>query len=145
MAAGKNRENSTNRLVVFQDKKIRRVFHNGEWYFSIIDVIDVLTESTYANRYWSDVKIQLAEKEGFFQVYEKIVRLKLEAPDGKMRETDTTNTETLFRIIQMKKNRCSKPYAPINKSNDGSIMRLCRHFFYPAYHAYPVNHVFARL
>jgi len=50
--------------------------------------------------YWSELKIQLAEKDGFSQLYEKIVRLKLQAPDKKMRETDTTNTETLFRIIQ---------------------------------------------
>ena len=45
-----------------------------------MDVVEVLTESTYANRYWSDLKIQLSEKEGFDQLYEKIVRLKLEAP-----------------------------------------------------------------
>lgn len=110
MAAKKNLENSSERLVVFQDKKIRRIFHNGEWYFSIIDVVDVLTESTYANRYWSDLKIQLTDKEGFIQVYEKIVRLKLQAPDGKMRETDTTNTETLFRIIQSIPSMKAEPF-----------------------------------
>jgi DNA-damage-inducible protein D len=88
------------KIAVFEDKKIRRVFHKGEWYFSIIDVVEVLTESSNSRRYWSDLKAQLVEKEGFSQLYDKIVQLKLLAPDGKMRETDTANTETVFRIIQ---------------------------------------------
>lgn len=96
----KNIPISTDKLVVFEDKQIRRIFHNGEWYFSIIDVIGVLTESSNPRRYWSDLKIQLIDKEGCIQLYEKIVQLKLPAPDGKMRETDTANTETVFRIIQ---------------------------------------------
>ncbi|MCB1107190.1 MAG: Bro-N domain-containing protein [Chlamydiia bacterium] len=91
---------SENRLVVFEDKQIRRIFHNDEWYFSVIDIIAVLTESSNPRRYWSDLKIQLSENEGFDQLYEKIVQLKLVASDGKMRETDTANTETVFRIIQ---------------------------------------------
>jgi len=88
------------KLVIFEDKKIRRSFHNSEWYFSIIDVVEVLTDSSNARRYWSDLKSQLVESEGFSQLYEKIVQLKLLASDGKMRETDTANTETVFRIIQ---------------------------------------------
>jgi DNA-damage-inducible protein D len=100
MADNKNLENASERLVVFQDRKIRRVFHEGEWYFSIIDIIEVLTESPNPRRYWSNLKIQLSENEGFIQLYPKMVQLKLMASDGKMRETDTANTETLFRIIQ---------------------------------------------
>ena len=91
---------SQHKIIAFEDKKIRRVFHNGEWYFSIIDVVEVLTESPNPRRYWSDLKTQLFENEGFGQLYGKIVQLKLLAPDGKMRETDTANTETVFRIIQ---------------------------------------------
>ncbi len=91
---------SENKLVVFEDKHIRHIFHNGEWYFSITDVVTVLTESSNPRRYWSDLKTQLSENEGFAKLYEKIVQLKLLAPDGKMRETDTANTETIFRIIQ---------------------------------------------
>lgn len=91
---------SQNKIIVFEDKKIRRVFHNGEWYFSIIDVVEILTESPNPRRYWSNLKIQLADNEGFVQLYPKTVQLKLEASDGKMRETDTANTETIFRIIQ---------------------------------------------
>lgn len=91
---------SENRLVVFEDKQIRRIFHNDEWYFSVIDIIAVLTGSSNPRRYWSDLKIQLSENEGFVQLYEKIVQLKLESSDGKKYLTDTANTETLFRIIQ---------------------------------------------
>lgn len=87
------------KLVVFQDKEIRRTLNNGEWFFSIIDVAATLTGSSIAKRYWSDLKRKLVA-EGFAEVYEKIVRLKMPAPDGRMRETDCTNTETMLRIIQ---------------------------------------------
>lgn len=96
----KNTEKTTNKLVVFEDIQIRRIFHKGEWYFSVIDVIEVLTGSSNPRRYWSDLKSQIINNEGSIQLYEKIVQLKLIAPDGKMRETDTANTETIFRIIQ---------------------------------------------
>lgn len=87
-------------LVLFEDQQIRRVMHNGEWHWSIVDIIKALTGSANPRRYWSDLKRQLAEKEGFFQLYEKIVQLKLRSPDGKERETDVANMETLFRLIQ---------------------------------------------
>jgi DNA-damage-inducible protein D len=96
----KSLQKPENKIAIFEDKKIRRIFHNGEWYFSVIDVIDVLTESPNPRRYWADLKIQLSEKEGFSQLYEKIVQLKLESSDGKKYLTDTANTETIFRIIQ---------------------------------------------
>jgi DNA-damage-inducible protein D len=89
-----------NKLVVFEDKKIRRTLHNDEWYFSIIDIVEVLTESPNPRRYWSNLKIQLSDNEGFAQLYSKTVQLKLEATDGKKYLTDTANTETLLRIIQ---------------------------------------------
>lgn len=91
---------SQDKLAVFEDRQIRRVFHKGEWYFSIIDIVETLTGSPNPRRYWSDLKRQLVENEGYNQLYEKIVQLKLQAPDGKMRETDTANTETVLRIIQ---------------------------------------------
>ncbi|HAF44313.1 MAG TPA: phage antirepressor protein [Gallionellaceae bacterium] len=93
-------DDSQNHLVVFQEKAIRRSWHNEEWWFSVIDVVGVLSESNNPNRYWSDLKRKLAQEAGSVQPYEKIVRLKLSAPDGKQRETDCGNTETLFRIIQ---------------------------------------------
>ena len=81
---------------------IRRVYDEETevWWFSVIDVVQVLTESTNANRYWSDLKRKLAEESGTAQPYEKIVRLKLQAPDGKQRETDCADAETLLRIVQ---------------------------------------------
>jgi hypothetical protein len=87
-------------LIVFRGKNIRRTIHNDEWWFSVIDVIQALSDSKNARRYWSDLKTNLSDKEGFSEVYEKIVQLKLEAPDGKRRETDCANTEGLFRIVQ---------------------------------------------
>ncbi len=65
------------------EKKIRKTIYNEEWFFSIIDIIQVLTDSSNSRRYWSDLEIKLAEEEGFIQLYEKIVRLKLESSDGK--------------------------------------------------------------
>ncbi len=85
-------------LVVFQDKSIRRVWHNDEWYFSIVDVIGALVDSTIPRRYWSDLKIEL-KAEGF-ELYGKIVQLKLPSSDGKQYETDCASTKNMFRIIQ---------------------------------------------
>ena len=88
------------KIAVFKGKKIRKIIYQDNWFFSIIDIIEVLTESSNQRRYWSDLKIKLAESEGFSQLYEKIVQLKLESSDGKKYLTDTANTETIFRIIQ---------------------------------------------
>lgn len=87
-------------IKLFENKKVRSQYDNEKevWYFSIIDIIEILTESTIPKRYWSDLKKRL-QTEGS-EVYEKIVRLKMEAPDGKLRETDVSDTETLLRIIQ---------------------------------------------
>ena len=88
-----------NKIVVFQEKQIRRVWHKEEWWFSVIDVVEILSESKNSRRYWSDLKRKL-KKEGYNQLYENIVQLKLEAADGKKYSTDCANTETMFRIIQ---------------------------------------------
>ena len=86
----------------FDGQTIRRIYDETTeiWWFSVIDVVQVLTESTYANRYWSDLKRKLAQEAGSEQPYEKIVRLKLTAPDGKQRATDCAEAETLLRIVQ---------------------------------------------
>jgi DNA-damage-inducible protein D len=65
------------KLAMFNQQTIRRTFYNNEWWFSVVDVVGALTKSSIARRYWSDLKRQLAEKEGFGQLYEKIVQLKL--------------------------------------------------------------------
>ncbi|MDE6451640.1 MAG: hypothetical protein K2L23_05005, partial [Odoribacter sp.] len=89
-----------NAIKVFEEKKVRTIWDSEkeEWYFSIIDVIAILTESDNPRRYWSDLKHKLI-KEGS-QLYDKIVQLKLPAEDGKMRLTDVADTQQLFRLIQ---------------------------------------------
>lgn len=88
------------KIEIFKQQKIRRVWNEEKelWYFSIIDIVRVLTGSSRPRKYWNDLKIQL-QKEGN-EVSEKIGQLKMEAPDGKMRLTDVADTETLLRIVQ---------------------------------------------
>lgn len=93
-------KNGMSTLILFEEKLVRRIWHNDTWWFSVVDVVGALTDSKNARRYWSDLKRQLAEKEGFNQLYEKIVQLKLESSDGKKYTTDCANTETLLRVIQ---------------------------------------------
>ncbi|MEO6868493.1 MAG: Bro-N domain-containing protein [Ginsengibacter sp.] len=87
-------------VKIFEDKKVRTLW-DGElekWYFSIIDVIEILTNSDRPRKYWNDLKTKL-KKEGS-QLSEKIGQLKLHAEDGKLRITDVADTEQLFRLIQ---------------------------------------------
>ncbi len=93
-------EIEVNKMIVFRDQHIRRILHQNEWWFSVVDVVSVLSESSNSRRYWSDLKRQLIEKDGFSELYEKIVQLKLTSSDGKKYTTDCANVETLFRIIQ---------------------------------------------
>src|SRR3990167_7710124 len=90
----------TNSIVLFNQKQVRRFYDEKKetWYFSIIDVIEILTGVSIPRRYWSDLKSKL-KNEGS-EVYEKIVQLKMIAPDGKKRETDSFSTEDLLRVIQ---------------------------------------------
>lgn len=87
-------------IKIFEQQKVRSAWDSEaeKWYISVIDVVSVLTESANPRRYWSDLKIKL-EKEGS-QLYEEIVQLKMQAPDGKMRQTDAADVEQLFRLIQ---------------------------------------------
>ena len=87
-------------IKLFEDKRVRVQWDssNEKWYFSIVDVIEILTGSSIPRRYWSDLKIKL-NGEGF-ESYEQIVQLKLVSSDGKGYETDCVDTEVLLRIIQ---------------------------------------------
>lgn len=87
-----------NKLVVFEDKKIRRIWYMDEWYFSVVDIIGVLTDSDNARNYWNMLKTRELKNE--VELYTFCVQLKLIAEDGKLRETDCANTQSLFRIIQ---------------------------------------------
>ena len=88
-------------IQLFEDQKIRTAWdaEKEEWYFSIIDVIFVLTGTANPRRYWSDLKRKL-KTEGANELYEKIVQLKMLSSDGKRYKTDVANTEQLLRIIQ---------------------------------------------
>lgn len=88
------------KIAIFKGKGIRKIIHKNEWWFSITDVVEVLTESPHPRRYWSDLKRQLVESEGYSELYDFIVQLKLLSSDGKKYDTDCANTETIFRIIQ---------------------------------------------
>jgi len=89
----------TTKIAVFQKKEIRKIIHKNEWWFSVIDVIEALTGTDRPRKYWNDLKKKLV-KEGYSELSENIGQLKIMAPDGKKRETDCANTETIFRIIQ---------------------------------------------
>ena len=91
---------SQNKLKLFENKKIRYVWNAEEedWYFSVVDIVEVLTESQNPRRYWSDLKIKL-DKEGS-QLYDNIVQLKMLSSDGKMYKTDTLSTKNVLRLIQ---------------------------------------------
>lgn len=86
----------------FDGQSIRRVYDEDTetWWFSVVDVVQVLTDSNNARRYWSDLKRKLAQEADSEQPYEKIVQLKLTSPDGKKRETDCAEAATLLRLVQ---------------------------------------------
>ncbi|MCK5809272.1 Bro-N domain-containing protein, partial [bacterium] len=88
-------------LIIFENKKIRRVWSDEKecWFFSIIDICEVLTATDNPRRYWSDLKRRL-KHEGVDEVYEFIVQLKMVSNDGKLRNTDCAETQGLLRIIQ---------------------------------------------
>lgn len=87
------------KIAIFKGKKVRKTIYNDEWWFSVVDIIGVLTSTDRPRKYWSDLKRKLKDEE-HSEVSEKIGHLKMLAPDGKLRFTDCANTETLFRLIQ---------------------------------------------
>jgi len=88
-----------NQIALFKGKKIRKTIYNKEWWFSVIDVVEVLTDSVNSRDYWFKMKIRV-KSEDRVELSTICRQLKLQAPDGKMRETDCADTEGMFRIIQ---------------------------------------------
>ena len=86
-----------NKLLIFQSRKIRRIWHEDQWYYSVVDIIAALTDSPTPRQYWGKVKEREFVK---IEVSPIWVRLKLTAPDGKKRLTDCVNTKSAFRLIQ---------------------------------------------
>ncbi len=89
-------------IKLFENSQIRSIWdaEKEEWFFSIVDVVQALTESANPRRYWSDLKRKLQMEEGANELYEKIVQLKFRSSDGKMYKTDATDIQGIFRIIQ---------------------------------------------
>ena len=87
-------------IELFESVKVRSHWDavQEKWYFSVVDVVQVLTDSSIPKRYWSDLRRKLEKESG--QPYEEIVRLKMPSADGKSRETDTADVQTLLRLIQ---------------------------------------------
>ena len=99
-----------NTIQLFEGQQVRYVWDSEKekYFFSVVDVIKVLTDSENPRRYWSDLKRKL-EAEGS-EVYEKIVQLKMPAPDGKLRLTDVADTEQVFRLIQSIPSKKAEPF-----------------------------------
>jgi len=87
-------------MAIFEGKEIRRVWNDEKesWYFSVVDIVEILAQTDRPRKYWDDLKRKL-KQEGS-ELSEKIGQLKLMAKDGKYYITDVVDTETMFRIIQ---------------------------------------------
>ncbi|MEM7361978.1 MAG: Bro-N domain-containing protein [Bacteroidota bacterium] len=93
--------------ILFEQKKIRRIWHQNEWFFSVVDIVEALTESPHPRKYWQKVKqrnfldLQLSPVWG---------QLKLRSPNGKMYATDCVNTQNAFRLIQSIPSKKAEPF-----------------------------------
>jgi len=95
-------------MIIFEDKRVRRKWHNEQWYFSVVDVVAVLTESDNPRNYWNMLKAR--ENEHGIELSTNCVQLKLPSSDGKKYLTDCANTEGLLRIIQSIPSKKAEPF-----------------------------------
>ena len=96
-----------NKIVVFESKKIRRIWHEEDWFFSVVDVVEALTDSPTPRQYWGKVK----QREFLDLQSSPIwVQLKLESSDGKNYATDCADTKSMFRIIQSIPSAKAEPF-----------------------------------
>lgn len=101
--------NENKELVLFENSRIRRQMYNDEWYYSIIDIIEILTESKDPADYWSKLKKRI-DAEEFAELSTNCRQLKLVAKDGKKRPTDCANRQTIFRLIQSVPSPNAEPF-----------------------------------
>lgn len=87
------------KIAIFRGREVRKTIHQNEWWFSVVDAVAVLTDSVNPRDYWFKMKIRVKDEDGA-ELSTFCRQLKLQAPDGKMRDTDCANTEGIFRIIQ---------------------------------------------
>ena len=96
-----------NKLIIFESKQIRRVWHKGGWFFSVVDIVEVLAESPYPRQYWEKVK----QREFIdIQLSPIWLQLKLESSDGKKYNTDCVNLKNAFRLIQSIPSKKAEPF-----------------------------------
>ncbi len=95
----KNTRNKETKIAIFKGKKVRKTIYKKEWWFSVVDVIEALTDSVNPRDYWFKMKIRV-KSDDEFQLSTLCRQLKIQASDNKMRKTDCANTESIFRIIQ---------------------------------------------
>ena len=97
-------------IKLFEEKQVRSIWNDNEekWFFSIVDVIEILTESPNARKYWSVLKTRL-KKEGS-ELATNCSQLKMESSDGKFYKTDVADTEQLFRLIQSVPSPKAEPF-----------------------------------
>ncbi|MCD4678746.1 MAG: Bro-N domain-containing protein [Bacteroidales bacterium] len=100
-------DNQQNKLVVFQNINIRRIWYEEEWFYSVVDIIEALTDSPTPRQYWAKVKDRAFVKLELSPIW---VRLKLTAIDGKKRFTDCVNTKSTFRLIQSIPSKKAEPF-----------------------------------
>ena len=89
----------TTKIAIFRGRKVRKTIYQNEWWFSVVDVVEALTDSNKPRVYWNAMKTRVKASDGI-ELSTNCRQLKLEAPDGKKYETDCANTEGIFRIIQ---------------------------------------------
>ncbi|MCX6790355.1 MAG: Bro-N domain-containing protein [Candidatus Kaiserbacteria bacterium] len=89
----------TTKIVLFKNRKVRKTLYQNEWHFSVVDIIEALTDSTNPKVYWSAMKVRVKIEDGI-QLSTICKQLKLPSSDGKKYETDCVNTEDAFRIVQ---------------------------------------------
>ena len=100
--------NDKKSIIVFEDRKIRRIWHNDEWYFSVVDVVKALTDSKDAKDYWYRLKKRESEHE--VELSTICRQLKLQSADGKYYNTDCANTKSMFRLIQSIPSKKAEPF-----------------------------------
>ena len=97
-------------IAEFKGKEIRKVLHDDEWYFSIVDVISAVVETASPSRYWTQLRDKLSKKEGFTDLFDKIEKVKMTGRDGREYPTEAADTETVFRIMQSVPSPKAEPF-----------------------------------
>lgn len=97
-------------IAIFEDQPVRRAWNGKEekWYFSVVDIMKILTDSVDAGAYWRKLKQRMKEEGS--EVVTKCHGLKLTAEDGKMRETDVADVEAIFRLVQSVPSPKAEPF-----------------------------------